>query len=219
MVHKKQAKYDAVYFGYKEVKLLRSLLIFRKRLFVDDLKWNLTTRGCFEIDQFDTENANYCALFDDGEIVGGFRAIRTDCPYLANTIFPGLATQRPYPVRPDVWEISRFGVLSQHNRLKLARINYALMFNFAIDRGASALVAVADLTYERYLAHIGIQSRRYGPPQTIGTDRQGRPMRVVAGEIRLNEQPSNKFMALLKSTKDMDVKDETLVRRPESISA
>lgn len=218
-MHKKQPKYSAIYFNNREENLLKSLQLFRKRLFVDELKWKLTTQGCYEIDEFDTEDADYCVLFAQGEIVGGFRAIRTDSPYLANTIFPHLATLRSYPARPDVWEISRFGILAQHDRLRLARINYALMFNFALNRDASALVAVADLTYERYLAHIGIRSRRYGPPQIIGTDQLGRPMQVVAGEIRLNEQHSPKFLALLKSTKNMEVKDETLARRPERVSA
>ncbi|MEG6508234.1 acyl-homoserine-lactone synthase [Methyloligella sp. 2.7D] len=192
---------------------------FRKSLFVDELGWDLTTFGDRESDQFDTDAAVHCALFKDDAIIGGFRALPTDTNYLVRDVFPQLATLRAYPSRADVWEISRFGVAPCTERLYLARVLYSLMFRFGHSRQATALVALADLTYERFLTRLGIRTRRYGPPQVIGTDRSGRNLRAVAGEIPLQDQNGEKFQQLLSLASKLDIQDEAHVRRSERISA
>jgi acyl homoserine lactone synthase len=191
----------------------------RKTLFVDHLGWELPTRGDLEIDDFDGPSASYCALYQDEILVGGFRAIRTDHPYLAQSVFPHLASVRDYPRRRDVWEISRFGLLPDHTCEELARLNYGLMFHFAQERQASALVAIADLVHERYLRAIGVRTRRYGPPQVIGTDAFGRDLLCVAGEIPLGDQHGFRMSALLSTANAIEVYDATLVRRSAAISA
>jgi acyl homoserine lactone synthase len=193
--------------------------LFRKKLFVDTLAWKLPVRRGREIDAFDTGSAVYCGLFRGSELIGGFRAIRTDEPYLARSIFPQLAVFAPYPSRPDVWEISRFGVLPSEAGSETARILYSLMFRFAFLARASALVALADLRYERFLRHLGIRTRRYGPPQVIGTDENGMPLCVVAGEISLGAQAGGRFEALVNLSNNMDTDDEALVFRPRRLSA
>lgn len=192
---------------------------FRKALFVDELGWDLRTYGDRESDQFDTDAAVHCALLRNDEIIGGFRALPTTGNYLVRDVFPQLATLRAYPSRADVWEISRFGVAPCTERLHLARTLYSLMFRFGYSRQAFALVALADLTYERFLTRIGIRTRRYGPPQVIGTDRAGRQLKAVAGEIPLQDQSGEKFRELLSLASKLDVQDETLVRGPQRISA
>ncbi len=191
---------------------------FRKRLFVDHLGWALQTRGDLEVDDFDRPETNYCAFYTNDILVGGFRAIRTDCEYLAQRVFPQLASIREYPRRRDVWEISRFGVLSEHACEQLSRLNYGLMFRFAYVRKATALVAIADLVYERYLRVIGIRTRRYGLPQVIGTNRFGHDLLCVAGEIPLEDQ-RQRIAALVALTNSIEVFDATLVRRSTAISA
>ena len=93
------------------------------------------------------------------------------------------------------------------------------MFLFAETRRATALVAITDLIYERYLRSIGIRTRRYGPPQVIGTDRFGRELRCVAGEIPLADQGASRITPLLALTDSIEVYDATLVRRSTAISA
>jgi N-acyl-L-homoserine lactone synthetase len=192
---------------------------FRKALFVDALGWDLTTFGDRESDQFDTDAAVHCALYRGDQIMGGFRALPTSGDYLVRSVFPQLATLRAYPSRADVWEISRFGVAPCTERLHLAKTLYSLMFRFGYSRQATALVALADLTYERFLTRIGIRTRRYGPPQVIGTDRAGRRLVAVAGEIPLQDQAGEKFRQLLSLANQLDVNDEALVRGPQRISA
>ena len=199
--------------------LVDGLQQFRKRLFVDRLGWRLSIKDDREFDQFDTDQAVHCAIFQRDKLIGGFRAIQTIHPYLAQSVFPHLSTLRAFPSRRDVWEISRFGVFSTRSRLESARINYGVMFRFAQDRRASALVAVVDTAHERLLSVVGIRTRRYGPPQMIGTDLSGRPIEVVAGEIPLAEQRGERFRTLLSLAQQVEVDDETLVLGRSRISA
>jgi N-acyl-L-homoserine lactone synthetase len=188
-------------------RLVDELYKLRKVLFVDILKWDLQTVDDCERDQFDTSAAVHCALFRNDELIGGFRAIRTDHDYLVRSVFPHLAAVKRFPQRVDIWEISRFGVLPIEDRLEIAKLNYALMFRFAHMRRAAALVALVDLTYERFLKKLGIRTRRYGPPQIVGTKTTGEPMWCVAGEIPLAEQNGSRFQALLALAKKVEIKD------------
>jgi N-acyl-L-homoserine lactone synthetase len=194
---------------------------FRKRLFVDTFGWELKTHGDSECDQFDTPNAEYAVMVCCDRIVGGFRAIRTDHDYLACSVFPHLASRKAYPRRRDIWEISRFGVAREepcsasHN---LALLNYSLMFRFARLRGATALVALADRVYERYLRTLGIRTRRYGPPQKIGQNAHGQVLVCVAGEIPIREQFPPRMDELVELTSGLEIHD-AVVQRSEAISA
>lgn len=169
----------------------------RKTLFVDLRGWQLDVTDEAERDAFDTPSATHVLLYRDDELIGGFRATRTDQPYLSRSVFPHLALTRPFPQRHDCWEISRFGILPVERQLEAARVNYALMFEFARRRRSHSLVAVADLPYERFLRTLGIATRRYGPPQTVGTDRDGCAIVAVAGEIALADQHGSRFITLM----------------------
>lgn len=200
-------------------KISVGLQRFRKQLFIDRLGWMLREQDGREIDEFDTDAAVYCALTCDNEIVGGFRALNTLDPYLAYEIFPELASVRPYPRRADAWEISRFGVLASSDQLFRARLLYALMFRFAYARGATVLVAIADEAYERYLTRLGILTSRYGPPDQIGVNARGEPLRALAGEIPLLDQQGRGFQALLSLSRQLEVDDADLVSGSQRISA
>lgn len=200
-------------------ELVDALLQFRKKLFVDILAWDLQVTNGRERDQFDNAAAIHCALFADEHLAGGFRAIRSDHEYLAQSVFPHLATLGRFPRRRDVWEISRFGVLPGRRHYRAARTNYALMFHFAQQRQASGLVAVVDLNHERFLGMLGIRTRRYGPPQTIGIGTNGQIITGVAGEIPVTEQGDSRFLALLAAAQSIEVNDETLVLGSERVSA
>jgi N-acyl-L-homoserine lactone synthetase len=193
--------------------------LFRKQLFVDKLGWTLSTAGGMEFDEFDTNETIYTLLVGTSGIIGGFRAIRCDNPYLASAVFPQLAEWRDYPTTPDCWEISRFGVMCDEAPGFVAQAAYSAMFRFALRRQARALVALADPTYERYLATLGIKTLRYGPPTVIGHDAHGRPLEALAGEIPLTGQASPRFLNLLKIANAMEHVDETLVLGSDAIPA
>lgn len=194
-------------------------LKLRKRIFVDQYGWDLMVTDGRERDQFDNENAVYCLIYRHDQIVSGFRAIRTDHDYLACSLFPKLAAIRSFPKRRDYWEISRFGVLPLGDRREAAKRNYCLMFRFGQIQQATAFVALADVTYERFLKFLGIRTRRYGPPQVIGADRFGKPILALAGEIPLGEQSGPRYQALLASATQMEIDHATSVFGRSRISA
>ena len=192
---------------------------FRKSLFVDCYGWTLEITDERERDQFDTPAAVHCALMQDQEVVGCFRAVRADNDYLARCVFPQLAAVKHYPQRPDAWEISRFGVRPGPDQRELAKLNYSLMFRFAQLRQAAALVALVDLNHERLLKLLGIRTRRYGPPQIIGKTVHGEALWGVAGEIPVAEQQGSRFHGLLALAKRVEIEDEALVLGRTRVSA
>lgn len=79
------------------ISLAKSFQKLRRQIFIDELNWDLRAIDGCEIDQFDTDDAAYCLLFCGGSLVGGFRAIPSTQPYLARSVFPQMATLRPFP--------------------------------------------------------------------------------------------------------------------------
>jgi N-acyl-L-homoserine lactone synthetase len=192
---------------------------FRRRLFVEELGWDLKiAEDGTERDEFDTPDAVYAALFEGKHLVGAFRALRADGPYLAARAFPDLATLQPYPSDAGAWEISRFGVRPEAGH-RAARALYSAMFRFAAMRQTRSLIALADLTYERFLGVLGVVTRRYGDPREVGRDREGRPIVCVAGEIPMASQRGPRFASLTRIAHHMEFVDETLVLGQPRLSA
>lgn len=133
---KAQALRAYVFRGWKEPMLFRSTLEFRKHVFIDRLGWKLNISDGVERDDFDHAWAINCALMNGSRVVGAFRAIRCDRPYLSARIFPTLAAE-PYPSTWDAWEISRFAALE-----RASWPLYAAMLNFGWTRQVRALVAL-----------------------------------------------------------------------------
>lgn len=192
---------------------------FRKRLFIDTLGWCLVPQEQLEIDEFDHQYAVYATLRRNNEIVGSFRAIRADRPYLAENVFPELAVTRPYPKTANCYEISRFGVWPDKTANESAGKLYALMFHFALFRRLKSLIAVTDLFHERYLLQKKIRTRRFGVPQLFHPQLDARGFKLVAGEIPIAKQEEVYLQALLANLNGVTIHDDTLVFGRQSVSA
>lgn len=179
----------------------------------------LPTEGDLERDQFDTDAAHHCLLYCDGALIGGFRAIPCNCDYLSKSKFPQLASERAFPESADYWEISRFGVMSAGRALEAGKLNYALMFRFAQLRAATALVAMADLAYERFLKSMRVNTVRYGAAQVVGFDRRGSPLTVVAGEIPLDSARNPSISKFIELSHRMEITDAAHVLGRPTVSA
>lgn len=210
--------YRAVFFTLRSNPgLAEDLFRFRTDLFIQERGWSLPTQKGVERDQFDNDNATYCALIHGTEIVGCFRAIRCDFPYLANTVFPHLATIKSYPDSPDAIEISRLGVCHSHHAA--STLLYSLMVRFALNRNFRRLVAIAELSHERLLNKIGLSTVRYGKINIVGYKDDGTWILAVAGEIPLPREQSSRLRRFLQLTQQMDIIDETHVLGCERLSA
>lgn len=204
--------------GDQDIEAVAEFGRFRKALFIDQLGWPLRSFRGEEIDDFDRDDAVYCVVRSTEGVLAGFRAMPTNLSYLASVAFPSLASDRPYPNTPDIWEISRFGIAPRAGHA-IAQLNYGLMFRFAQRRQVQALVAIADLAYERYLAALGVHAVRYGEPQPLARDRAGNTQLIVAGEIPILAQSGERFRRLIATTQSVEIIDETLVLGSDSLSA
>ena len=217
----KRKHYSAIFCNlHSEPAIVDQVYQIRKKIFIDQHGWDLPHSSGREHDAFDTAFTVYCALYCGENMVATFRAIRTDYPYLSAWVFPSLATEQAYPKRKDIWEISRFGVLStQGAGERISLLNYGLMFYFAQKVGAQSLVASADPAYERFLHGLGIHTNRYGPAQIIGHTRAGMPLQAVAGEIPIAEQRGARFSRLIQTLDNVEIADASYVLGPVRIPA
>lgn len=192
---------------------------FRKEVLVDLHGWSLQVSENEERDEFDLPTTVHAALFRDDDIIGAFRAIRADEPYLAATKFPELATDQSFTTSPLIWEISRLTVAPGEQRFATSMLLYAGMFHFLSLKGGRSIVGFCDIAHQRLLERVGIETRPYGPPQEIGRDAMGRPIVVVAGEMPLPVTPSLRFQKLMSLIDQMEIHDETAFLGYSSLSA
>lgn len=210
--------FTAEFFDGRDTARVHAVQRLRKSLFVEGCGWCLETVGDREVDAFDTDDTVHLVLSRDAVPCATFRAVRTDRPYLSQAVFPQLAVISPYPRRRDAWEISRFGTVPGSGP-EAAAINYALMFRFAQDVGATALVATADPVYERYLRSIGIRTRRYGPITRVGATADGRGLFATAGEIPIALQTPESLAALARLLQTVEISDASALLGPARLSA
>lgn len=92
----------------KEQPALRDAMYrLRHKLFVEELKWKLTSQDGMEFDQFDRDDTIYILYLDEGEILACFRLLPTTKPHLLSDVFHSIA-EGYTPSGPHIWELSRY---------------------------------------------------------------------------------------------------------------
>ena len=88
---------------------LRLMFEARKRVFVDILKWDVPVlQDRYEIDQFDTTDADYLILTDETEAhIASARLLRTDRAHILGELFTFLC-EEALPSGATTREITRF---------------------------------------------------------------------------------------------------------------
>lgn len=150
----------------------------RYQVFHEDLGWRVPIRNALELDEFDRQ-AVHCAVLCDDIVVGSWRALPTDQPYLLETTFPGLLVP-PLPKSSTVWEISRFAVMPNSSfRREVGRLLVREAVAFGRDREATRLIAVTDPFFERFVRSCGLLIQRIGGPRIVGSGKRGPVSAVV----------------------------------------
>ena len=157
--------------------LVSKIGLYRHRVFIDTLHWNLRTEGGIERDQFDDDSTVYVVTRDElGNLTGVARLLPTNRPYLLAEVFPQLLNGLPLPCSSEVWELSRFaamnfnnGPTAGHGRLLSATAAELLRaaIAYAAAHGAKRLITVSPLGIERLLRYTGVRSHRAGPPVIV----------------------------------------------------
>lgn len=158
--------------------LYAELAIYRHKVFVEMLGWELHTDCSYELDQFDRPDTVYVIVRDDAHrITGCARLLPTTKPYLLAEFFPQLLNGLPAPCAEDVWELSRFAAVDVTDASRTARdqlsspVAVTLLQNAiqtASILGARRLITVSPIGVERLLRQAGFRAQRAGPPMVIG---------------------------------------------------
>lgn len=144
----------------------------RKRVFVDQLKWDVPHSDELEIDNFDNEAAEYLLISDLGthEHLGSMRLLPTDRPHILGGLFAELC-EGEVPAGPDIREITRLclsrRLKSADRRLVFHRLTTALA-EYALLSGISAYTAVTSMHWLTQALALGWRCRPLGLPQVIG---------------------------------------------------
>ncbi len=160
-------------------------LALRKKVFVDDLKWDIPHNDHVEMDQYDTPVAHYSLVLKDGKVVGGARAMATTATwgehtYMLRDAYSGKLPHIPPHVMsveiatPNVWECTRL-VISDELTTQAERATcLAMIVDGLVDtaraKGAEDLICLSSLALMRALRQLGYGVERLGETYRNGED-------------------------------------------------
>lgn len=172
-------------------RTLNGMFAFRHEIFYRRLGWEVSTRGEFEVDEFDELDPTYMlAKNDHGIVEGCWRLLPTTGPYMLKNTFPQLLRGEPAPSDEHIWELSRFAVDSKGgegtaqacmNSVAMDMIRTA--YDYALTHQIERYVTVTSVALERMLKRTGLPIRRLGDgkAQKVGK------VLTVACWIEINE--------------------------------
>ena len=145
-------------------------LALRKKVFVDDLGWDIPHNAEVEMDQYDTPVAQYSLVLRDGRVVGGARAMPTTAvwgghTYMLRDAFSGKLPHIPPHVMqveiatPNVWECTRL-VISEALQTQAERSEcLELIVDGLVDTvraaGGDEMICLSSLALMRALRLLG----------------------------------------------------------------
>lgn len=167
--------------------LYQALSVYRRKVFIERLGWDLPCAADCEQDQFDRDDTVYLVAQDDtDEVIGCGRLLPSTGSYLLQEVFPQLLNGVEAPHSPTVWELSRFaagGIRSAAaaRRSHLAERLLLRALQHCKREGVHQLLAVTTVAVERLMLRAGVDLQRLGPPNMIGGEL------VLAFVIMVNE--------------------------------
>lgn len=166
---------------------------YRKEIFLDKLKWNLTPVNGKEIDEFDQNQTFYIARRDhQGKINAHARLTQTTEPYLLQKI-SFLWEKIDLPKDENIWEVSRFSTTpttiirspKQLNLIRLSTIEFIKKVIKTSEKlGAKSLVMLSTRSMENFL------KKNYIEPKALGneTEFNGEKIKPLVLEVKANQR-------------------------------
>lgn len=160
-------------------------LRLRKRMFVDEMKWDIPHNDVMEMDQYDTPMAQYALVLRDGKVVGGARAMATTAvwgthTYMLRDAFSGKLPHIPPEVMtveiasPKVWECTRIVIsddLTTHaERQECMEHIIDGVVSLTLAHGADQVIGLSSVALMRWLRGLGYPVGRIGQPYRNGED-------------------------------------------------
>ena len=151
-------------------------LALRKRVFVDELKWDVPHNDTVEMDQYDTPIAHYSLVIRDGQVVGGARTMATTASwgehtYMLRDAHSGKLPHIPPHVMsvdiatPKVWECTRLVIsndLKGGDRLECLRLIIDGLVDLARASGAEEMISLSPMHLMRLMRGLGYDCQRLG---------------------------------------------------------
>lgn len=173
----------------QHTSLLNAFFGLRKRVFFDQLEWDVPVKGDIEKDEYDEMDATYliwCSE-DQSTIYGGLRLLPTSGPTLLNDVFHATHGNNPALNRPDVWEGTRMCVDDEAIKRDLPDLDagkaFSLLFvalcEMAVDLGVSRLVSNFEACMSRVYRRAGLAFDMHGSAHEYGR----RPVYCASFEV------------------------------------
>lgn len=155
---------------------LDAMFRLRYRVFKQAMDWDVQCRNGMEWDDYDEMGPVYFMALDPfGELIGGWRMLPTDGPYMLREVFRHLLDGRPAPNRPSIWEVSRFAIDDRFVRAagtgaikQVTREFFCALGEFSLANGISQNVCVIDRRVERLMKQVGCKQSWRTAPRRIG---------------------------------------------------
>lgn len=160
-------------------EILDSMFRMRNDVFRGRLGWDIESSDGRERDEYDYFDPVYVICHHDRRVTGCARLLPTTGRYMLNEVFAPLLRGEEAPVRPRVWELSRFAIApsagNDRRQAGHSLTSFLLMqhaFAYAVRHGITSYVAVTSLSFERILRRVGVPMRRFGDglAQRFGRD-------------------------------------------------
>jgi acyl-homoserine lactone synthase len=129
---------------------LEEMYRIRHDIYVGRRGWKALARpDGRDIDQFDKEDTVYLLGIDEmGRVCSGLRLNPTTGPHLINTLFPHAVTRRDIPVGDNIYEFTRYFVVSERvermKRRQAAGELLVAMFEFGLAIGLTHISLLCD---------------------------------------------------------------------------
>ncbi|MDQ2088794.1 acyl-homoserine-lactone synthase [Marimonas arenosa] len=150
----------------------------RKRVFIDQLGWNLPCADGMEFDQYDTPFCRMVVVHEYGEVLAGIRLSPTTAQvglhsYMLRDAQLGLLNGLPRdvlffdaPVDPTVWEATRVFItdaVGAARRPAIQKILVNKMIDTVKESGGSSIIGIVPKIYARWLRRLDLNAVPVGP--------------------------------------------------------
>ncbi|WP_307729115.1 acyl-homoserine-lactone synthase [Massilia sp. IC2-476] len=147
----------------------------RAKVFSGRLGWEVPVLSGMEIDGYDALDPAYMVMrAPGGPLLGCWRLLPTEGPYMLKDSFPQLLEGREAPSDPHIWELSRFaletGKESHYGFSEMTMQCFEAAVRFGMENGLTHFVTVTTTALERLTRRAGVVSTRLGEPQKIGIE-------------------------------------------------
>lgn len=166
-------------FGMKDLQTYGDLwwrsLEHRRRIFVDEMGWDIPCNDDVEFDEYDRPDTSYIVCHEGDEIFGSIRIAPTMAKWGAyssmigdaiNGLLPGIPHDIVDDFRPsaDIFEATRFYVVATRmaKRMKAQKMIFEAAMAETERRGGDTLVSISPLSMIKLITRTSLASEQVG---------------------------------------------------------